>query len=245
MPCCLVVQHLEPEGPYELSRALASAGVAVEVRKVFAGAPLPTELEGFDGLVVMGGPMAAHLDTGFPTRKAEIELLVEALESETPVLGVCLGAQLLALAGGGRVYKGGSGPEIGWGPISLTEEAACDPLLAGIPLELDVLHWHGDTFELPPGSVHLASSARYRAQAFRCGARAWGLQFHLEVDTGAVRAFVAEFSDDIRRAGVNPESILSDSPGAIESLAPHRALVLSRFADLIAAHDREQLAELP
>lgn len=244
MPRCLVVQHLEPEGPYELYRALVSAGVAVEVRKVFAGAPLPTGLEGFDGLVVMGGPMAAHRDTGFPTRRAEIDLLVEALESETPVLGVCLGAQLLALAAGGNVYEGESGPEIGWGPIALTEAAACDPLLAGIPHELDVLHWHGDTFELPPESVHLASSARYRAQAFRCGARAWGLQFHLEVDPGAVRAFVGAFSDYARKAGVSPESILSDSPAALEALAPHRALVLSRFADLFVAHDREQLAEL-
>jgi GMP synthase-like glutamine amidotransferase len=244
MPTCLVVQHLEPEGPYAIADALTAAGVALEVRQVFAGATLPSDLADFDGLVVMGGPMSAQIDAGFPTRRSELELLAWALDRGVPTLGVCLGAQLLALAAGGTVSRGSTGPEIGWGPVELTDEADEDTLLAGLPHRLDVLHWHGDTFELPTGGVHLAASSKYRSQAFRCGPRAWGLQFHLEVDERAVGAFLTAFGADVA-AGASAESIRAQSAAALEILGPHRALVLNRFAELVATFDREQLVELP
>lgn len=96
----------------------------------------------------------------------------------------------MAVAAGGKVYPGPAGPEIGWGLVRLSDAAEDDRLLGGLPRQLEVLHWHGDTFDLPPGAVHLATGALYPNQAFRWGPTAWGLQFHLEVDNGAVAAFL-------------------------------------------------------
>lgn len=242
-PTCLVVQHVEPEHLYVLGDALADAGVAVDIRRTYAGEPLPTDVGGFAGLVVMGGPMSAHNDRGFPTRQAELDLLADAIAREVPTLGVCLGAQLLALAGGGRVFPGTNGPEVGWAPIEFTELAADDALLSGLPDRLKVLHWHEDTFEFPPGGVPLAASSRYRAQAFRIGPRAWGLQFHLEVDDAAVAAFLDTFGQDVVNAGTSAEEIETESREALEDLTPHRARVLARFADLVATQDRDQLVD--
>jgi GMP synthase-like glutamine amidotransferase len=239
VPSCLIVQHLEPEAPYAIGEALADAGVVTDVRRVYDGEPLPPDLADVDGLVVMGGPMSAGSDEGFPSRPAELALLEDALGRGVPTLGVCLGAQLLALAAGGSVHRGLAGPEIGWAPVELAAQAGEDPLLTGLPSTLTVLHWHGDTFELPPGAVHLAANSRYRNQAFRRGARAWGLQFHLEVDDRAVAAFVGAFGDEAVTAGTTPETIEADSAQALEDLTPYRSVVLARFAELVASHHRQ------
>lgn len=230
MPTCLVVQHVAPEGPYSLGALLTAVGVTPEICRVFDGEQLPTDLEAFAAVVVMGGPMASYDDTGFPTRGAEIELLRTALARELPVLGICLGAQLLVEAAGGRVFPG-SGAEIGWGTVSLTADAADDPLFRGVGDSVEVLHWHGDTYELPPNAVHLARSDRYENQAFRVGPCAWGLQFHLEVDDTAVRTFASEFADEARSAGVDPARIVAAAPSALAALAATRDAVLGRFAE--------------
>ena len=233
MPTCLVIQHLPPEGPYLIAGALEDAGVAVELCQVFAGGQLPASLDGYGGLVVMGGPMSASSDEGFPTRTAEIDLLEDALERGSPALGVCLGAQLLAVAAGGKVYAGAEGPEIGWAPVSLVGEAEQDPLFKDLPRELTVLHWHGETFDLPPGAAHLAVSRAYPNQAFRAGPRAWGLQFHLEVDSAAIDAFLAAFGDEAAGCGAPPEDIAAEAGSAIAALAPACGRLLDRFAALV------------
>ena len=215
-PRALVVQHLDVEGPYEIGAALERHGVDV----VRGG---PESLDGFDALVVMGGPMAAHCDDGFPSRHAELALLRTALERQVPVLGVCLGAQLLAEAAGGRALPGPAGPEIGWLPVEVVAE---DRLFAGLPSTFTPLQWHGDTVELPPGAVRLASSERYPNQAFRVGAVAWGVQFHPEVDRAAVEAFVREFDGD--------PAILDQAEDALAALAPARDALLDRWAALVA-----------
>ena len=188
MPSCLVVQHVEPEGPYAIGDALAAAGVDVVRCRTYASEPVPGRASDFDGLVVMGGPMSAVSDVGFPTRRQEIALVADALDVALPTLGVCLGSQLLAVAAGGRVMAGRDGLEVGWARVRVDAAAADDPLFSTVPTELTVLHWHGDTYELPSGAVPLASSASYAQQAFRVGDRAWGLQFHVEVDQIAVDA---------------------------------------------------------
>jgi GMP synthase-like glutamine amidotransferase len=233
MPCCLAIQHVEPECPFAIGDAFESAGVSVEVRRVFAGDGLPPDLDGYRALVVMGGPMSAARDDGFPTRGAEMGLLAQALDRQIPVLGVCLGAQLLALAAGGSVHTGPA-PEIGWGQIELTRAADTDPLFAGAPSTLTVLHWHGDTYVRPPGAVQLASSQAYAEQAFRVGAVAWGLQFHLEVEGPAVDGFAAAFADEVRGAGLDPALIRSETARALDHLTQHRDTVLDRFAGLAA-----------
>jgi GMP synthase (glutamine-hydrolysing) len=147
----------------------------------YRGEPLPT-LEELAGLVVMGGPMGVSDTAEHPYLAGELELLAGAVAAGLPVLGVCLGAQLLAAALGARVYRG-EHAEIGPGSVTLTAAGRADPVLgAGAGGELPVIHWHQDTFELPAGATLLASSALYPHQAFRAGARAYGLQFHVEVD---------------------------------------------------------------
>lgn len=234
MARCLVVQHAEPETPGTLAAALTRHGVTADVRRVFAGDELPEDLLGHDGLVVMGGPMSAHLDRGFPTRARELGLLRGALAAGRPTLGICLGAQLLALAAGGDVFRGEAGPEIGWGTVRLRAAAGEDALLSGLPRELTVLHWHGDTFRTGAQAVLLASSARYEVQAFRVGPAAWGLQFHVEVDEDQVRAFVAAFAEDAARAEDGAEGIVSRAPEALEALRRPAALIGDRFAALVA-----------
>ncbi len=117
-----------------------------------------------------------------------------------PTLGVCLGAQLLSLAAGGLVYPGADGPEIGWSAVELLATSEGDALFAGFPQRLPVLHWHGDTFDLPPGGQRLARTVRYPNQAFRVGEAAWGLQFHLEVTADAVDGLLDAFPSDVARA---------------------------------------------
>ncbi|MET4923053.1 methyltransferase domain-containing protein [Streptomyces sp. PSRA5] len=225
----LVVEHVPGEGPYAIGAALGAAGLRIRLCRVWAGDPLPESLVGIEALVVMGGPTAAHSDEGFPTRGAELALLRAALAAEVPVLGVCLGAQLLAVAAGGSA-RTGSGLQVGWGEVRTGPPAATDPLLAGAPERLGVLHWHGDTMDLPDGAVLLASCDRYPVQAFRVGGAAWGLQFHLEADEATTDVFVAAFPAD---AATVP-GLREDTPAALAALAPHRDRILERFAALVA-----------
>lgn len=227
----LIVQHLPHEGPYAIGTALEAAGLPVRVCRVWAGDPVPESPDGLAALVVMGGPMAAYDDaSAFPTRAAELALLRAALAAEVPVLGVCLGAQLLAVAAGGTA-RPGDGPQIGWGAVRTTSAAPADPLFAAAPERLRVLHWHGDTMDLPPEATLLASCDRCPAQAFRIGGSAWGLQFHLEVDKDAVDAFATAFPDE---AATAPD--LQDStPAELAALAPHRDGIFERFAAHVAS----------
>ncbi|MFE3737868.1 methyltransferase domain-containing protein [Streptomyces sp. NPDC059134] len=226
----LVVQHVRGEGPYAIGEALAAAGLPMRLCRVWAGDPLPESLAGVEALVVMGGPAAAYRDDGFPTRRAELALLREALAAEVPVLGICLGAQLLAVAAGGTAHPG-SGTQVGWGEVRTSPAAARDPLLAGVPERLRVLHWHSDTMRLPDRAVPLASCARYPVQAFRVGGAAWGLQFHLEVDRAGVDAFAAAFPAEAATA----PGLREAAPEELAALAPYRDLVCGRFAALVAA----------
>lgn len=224
----LIVQHLEPEGPALIATALAERGRAVDVVRVDEGAPLPADLAGHGGLVVMGGPMSAASDDGFPSRMAEVALISDALQRGRPMLGVCLGAQLLAVAAGASIRSGGE-PEIGWGTVQVSTGAGGDALFHGLGRELWVLHWHGETFDLPAGAVHLASSAAYPNQAFRMGASAWGVQFHPEVDEAAVSRFVASFGHE----AADPAAITRDAPSRLSASAAERMRIFDRFAGLI------------
>jgi GMP synthase-like glutamine amidotransferase len=235
VPKCLVVQHVAPESPFAIAQALTEAGVEVEVCRVFAGDRLPHGTDSLDGLVVMGGPMSAASDDGFPSRLAELDLIAKALDAGIPTLGICLGAQLLALAAQASVYPGAAGPEVGWAPVRLDASCRDDPLFAGLPDEITVLHWHADTYDLPPGSQHLISDAIYAQQAFRLADVAWGIQFHLEVDEAAVAGFVEAFGHEAATGPGGAEAILAATPAAVAELAPVRQAVCARFAELVAA----------
>lgn len=234
MPSCLVIQHVEPERSYAIGDALVEMDVEMVVCRTYANDPLPQHIADFDGLVVMGGPMSAASDEGFPSRIQEMNLIAEAVKLGIPTLGICLGAQLMAAAVGGHVLARPAELEIGWAPVRMDADVEDDPLFSDAPNELTVLHWHGDTYELPPEAVHLASSDAYGEQAFRIGDRAWGLQFHLEVDEKAVESFLSAFGDEAIEAGTSVTEIRSNTPTALARLIPHRDKVLSRFAAFVA-----------
>jgi GMP synthase-like glutamine amidotransferase len=245
MPNCLVVQHVAPESAFAVEEALGTADVHVSVCRVFAGDTVPSDTDGLDGVVVMGGPMSAGSSEGFPSRGAEVALLDHALRAGIPTLGICLGAQLLAVAAGGSVSRNRYGPEIGWAPIHLAPPCQDDRLFADLPATLTVLHWHGETLDLPPGSQLLMSSDAYPNQAFRIGDVAWGVQFHLEVTTDAVEGFLQAFPAEADGASGGAAAIAKATPVAVASLAPAKELVCTRFAGLVAARViRADLVEL-
>ena len=176
----IAIQHVPYEGPGLIAEAAARHGLELQLCHPYLGARLPAR-EDIDGLVVMGGPMGVG-DTSNPQLARESELIAAIARAGRPVLGVCLGAQLLAHALGARVYRGAHA-EIGVGTVSLTPAGREDPMLGCLDTDtLPVVHWHQDTFDLPEDAQGLARSALYPHQAFRFGKRAYGLQFHIEVD---------------------------------------------------------------
>ena len=195
----LVLQHIacEPPGVYE--DVLDEQGATIHRVELDEGDPLPDWRE-FDAIVAMGGPMGALDDDEHPWLTDEKRLIADAVRSGLPFWGVCLGVQLLAASLGARVYSG-SAPEVGVLPVLLTDEALTDPVFAGTPRELLSLQWHGDTFDLPDGATRLAGSPAYPNQAFRVGADAYGVQFHLEVSPALARewADVPAYAESLER----------------------------------------------
>lgn len=204
----LILQHFWCETPGIFQEILDHRSVPHVILRPYAGEEFPAGLDPYSGLLLMGGPMGVHDGARYPWLREEDRLLRQALDRKIPVLGVCLGSQLLAKAAGARVSPGPR-KEIGWYPIELTPEGAADPLFRHLPPRFETFEWHGDVFELPPGAVSLASSAQYPHQAFRLGARAYGLLFHLEVTEEMVRRFCSLFSAEVEevRAYISPPSI--------------------------------------
>jgi GMP synthase-like glutamine amidotransferase len=205
----LVVQHIscEPPGAYE--EVLIERGAAIRRVEIDEGQPLP-DWRDVDAIVAMGGPMSVNDDAALPWLGDEKRLIGEAVRAGVPFWGACLGVQLLAASLGARVYPGPA-PEVGLLPVTLTDAAMADPLFAGLPRNLLTLQWHGDTFDLPEGAVLLAGSPSYPHQAFRWGAHAYGVQFHLEVSAEMARqwAAVTEYAEALERV---------QGPGALARL---------------------------
>jgi GMP synthase (glutamine-hydrolysing) len=232
-PTLLAIQHVPWEGPHRILDACSA--LHVHTVKPLAGQPLPPHEE-VAGAVVMGGPMNVDEVERFPALAAEREWLAEAVRRELPVLGICLGAQLLARALGAAV-RAGEGPEIGFAPVAVSDPS--DPVLGGLAPSTDVLHWHGDVFYLPEGAQGLASSERTEHQAFRVG-NAWGALFHPEADFALVEAWLAvpEMIDEAVAAlgndGVHalPERAAAAEPALIERTTPG----FEAFAGFVAAN---------
>lgn len=174
----LAFRHVPFEGLGLIGPALKSRGIAYEYADLYReGAELP-KTDGYDGLILLGGPMSAN--DPLPYLKYEMRAMERAISAGTPVLGICLGAQLIARTLGAPVYRNAA-PEIGWFDIRLTRAADNDAVLTGLKPAETVFHWHSDTFDLPAGAELLAHSDRTERQAFRYGRTVYGLQFHLEV----------------------------------------------------------------
>ena len=231
-PSVIALQHVSCEHPGTLGDVLQRRGVHVSSVRVHEGDAIPPDLEPARGLIVMGGPMGVYEADRFPHLRGELRLIERALHDDVPVLGVCLGSQLLAAALGARVYSAGQS-EIGWYDVRLDAAAHHDALWKDIAGRFSALHWHGDVFDLPSQSVSLASSAMTEHQAFRWGERAYGLLFHLEVSRPHVQEMVRTFGDELGPARVS--SILAGIDNHIDSLESLGSLIFDRWADLVLA----------
>ena len=228
----LVLQHAEPETPGIIAAALAEHGIDIHTIRTYAGDAVPDSLAPYAGLLVMGGPMGVYEQDIYPHLTAELRLITEAVRAEKPILGICLGSQLLAAALGAPVAPGPA-KEIGWHPVTLASDAATDPLFTGLPATFTAFHWHGDAYPLPLGTVPLASSAITPCQAFRYGYNAYGLLFHLEVTAGMVRDMVTTFEDEVTAAGLDGAAILAGIPIHHPPLQQIGYTVFHRWAAMI------------
>lgn len=188
MPRLHVLEHVPFEGPGHIAPWAAARGFAMRSTRLHAGDPLPA-MDAFDWLIVMGGPMNIYEDDPYPWLAEERRFIKSAVSSGKKILGICLGAQLLADALGSTVFRG-TVREIGWHPVVLTPQASVSPLFADFPASFPAFHWHGDTFPIPKGAVHIARSAGCPSQAFVYEDRAIGVQFHLESTEETVEALI-------------------------------------------------------
>lgn len=184
----LIFKHVPFEGPGTLIEPLKTLGIKYREVNLYEGGA-PKNLEGCGGLIIMGGPMNVYEEDEFPFLKYEDKLIKEALAKRLPMIGVCLGAQLMAKAAGAKVTKGHK-KEIGWYPLHLTEEAKTDSAFSSLPAKVEVFQWHGDTFDIPKGAVRLASSELFPNQAFRIGENAYAFQFHIEVTEAIIKEWI-------------------------------------------------------
>jgi GMP synthase (glutamine-hydrolysing) len=205
----LVFQHEPLEGPGSLGPLLPPGTRIVRAWEE----PIPSEP---DALLVLGGGMSVN--DSLPFLRDEIQFIQRCVAAGKPVLGLCLGSQLLASALGGTVSRAPR-KEIGFYRVQIHPSTRDDALWSAAPADFVAFHWHGDAFSLPPGAVPLARSTMTPLQAFRYGSRAWGVQFHLEMDPSLLQAFISTGADDLEDAGVEASALLAAAPRELPRLA--------------------------
>lgn len=222
------LQHVAFEGPAAIGDWLAQKGHEVTSGGFYAGDTPPPAAD-VDWLVLMGGPMSTYDEQIHPWLVEEKAYLRSVLEAGARMLGVCLGAQLLAELLGGSVgpnpYK-----EIGWLPVSLSREARTSPFFSGLPPFFTAFHWHGDTFSLPQDAIPLGESTGCRLQGFLWGDRVLALQFHLESTPESVEALITHCAEDITSGPyVQCADVMRQGFGNIEAMRPVMETLLTRL----------------
>jgi GMP synthase-like glutamine amidotransferase len=212
-----VFQHVPFEGLGAIEPWLAARGAQIGWTRFFANDPIPPH-DDYDWLIAMGGPMSVNDEVALPWLRDEKRAIAAAIDAGKTVLGVCLGAQLIASACGAKVFPNHE-REIGWFPIERVAEPAEHPIARALPSRAEVFHWHGETFMLPRGAVHVARSEACEAQAFALGPRVVGMQFHLETTRESAAALVKNCPEDLKpgRYVQSGDEMLS-SAGRFENL---------------------------
>lgn len=227
------LQHAEFEELGCIAPALARAGHALQGTRLYAGEALPAVAD-FDALIVMGGPMNIHEHAAHPWLLAEKAFIADAIAAGKRVLGICLGAQLLADVLGAPVTRNAES-EIGWFELALTDAGRRELLLAGFPERFTAFHWHGDTFAIPPGAENLMRSEACANQAFALrtagGAVIAAIQFHLEVTAADARVWFAHETPPPARYVQAPDAVL----GALDHFADNNRLMLRLLDNWLAA----------
>jgi GMP synthase (glutamine-hydrolysing) len=226
----IAIRHVAFEDLGSLAAVLQRCGFALAYRDATVDDLAAADIVDCDLLVVLGGPIGAYEEEPYAFLRDELRAIETRLRAGKPVLGICLGSQLMALALGARVYPG-TGKEIGWSKLALTEagrRSCLAPLGDGTP----VLHWHGDTFDLPKGATHLASTERYRHQAFAWERHGLALQFHIEVTApGLERWYIGHACEIAATPGLSVPVLRAQAEHWAPGLAPVAARCLEVWLD--------------
>jgi len=206
----LALKHISLEGPAMLGEFLKSR--VWQIREVNLDKGELPDNGSYDLVIVLGGPMGVYEEQKYPFLKFETDYIKDLIKKDVPIVGICLGAQLIAKALGARVARNKS-VEIGWYKIFLTEEGLIDKIFHDIPEKFDVFHWHGDTFELPESAALLASSELCKNQVVRFKNNVYGFQCHFELDDASIRNWMVGYEDEINalKTIIDPAKILSDT----------------------------------
>jgi GMP synthase-like glutamine amidotransferase len=214
----LVIQNVAIEGPGVIGPAMTAAGWELDTRLMDSRqTDLPSSLQGYQAMMILGGPMNVYEMETYPYLRHVDKLVVQGLERDLPMLGLCLGAQILAKNLGATVMRNRI-PEIGWYPVRLTAHGRISPLFAGFPECFPVFQWHEDRFQIPHGAIHLATADACAEQAFSYGQRIFGLQFHLEVTTPMVISWLTAYRGDLA-ALAGPRVVNGTEPDQAAGLA--------------------------
>jgi len=234
----IAIQHTAAEGLGLFGPILSDAGVRVRVvlpeQAIGASA-----LAGIDGVIVLGGPMGVYETAEHPRLVSEMRLVEQALSERLPFLGICLGSQLLASVLGARVYRGPA-KELGWLDVTRTPAATSDRLFSPLPDTFPALHWHGDVFELPAGTISLARSDQTRHQAFAYDDHAWGLLFHLEADVRQTQAMCHAFEDELLEANVSTLALISDTAVHEQATRTLARKLFGKWVELVVGETSEE-----
>ena len=206
--------------------ALHEAAAVIDLWKPWSGQPLPAAPDA-DALIVFGGEQAATDDHTHPYLPDLARLMAAYTQADKPVLGICLGGQLLARAYGGKNHLG-TAPEFGWVDVTLTDEGRKDPVLSQVPQTFPIFQWHTDTFTLPEGAVHLAQNPTARHQAFRIGRATYGTQFHFEASRAVVADWYRRFPDRMEESSPGWSEAFPTLAATNGSKADSHGLALAR-----------------